>query len=456
VVNGLKKYLIAIIFILSVGSNAQGEGEKQSNIVLILLNAARADHLKAYGYQRNTTPNIDNLSKESAIFEQAIAQANWTLPSLASILTSRYVHNLGVWERGNRISEEELTLPEILKIYGYRTAAFVGGLDTMADYGLSQGFDCYYDDTADSPMNSFNETVPLAIDWLKKNKDNKFFLLVHGYDVHAPYNYPAPYEDMYDPHYSGIVDELSLDYPLLKNIRGNVLFWDGERINLTERDIGHIIAHYDAGLTYADKFIGELLAEIDRLGLWDDTTVIVTSEHGEELGDHTGFDRFGRMNLYDEVIRVPLIIKPPFADLKGKHISKQVQLIDIMPTILDLLGIPINKEAQGASLVALIKPGDVSKDFDRYAFSQTGPEKWSIRAGQWKLIADNGEYELYNLEEDEREANNLARRHPEVVYGLVRRYLDWRKKTDSGRDPDDTRIELTVEMKEKLREAGYW
>jgi arylsulfatase A-like enzyme len=445
--------ITAILMSLCFYPSAQG---KESNVVLIILNAARADHLDIYGYGPDTAPNITNLAKKGIIFQQAIAQSYWTLPSLASMLTSRYPYSLGVYERDQRISQKELTLAEILKIYGYRTAAFVGGLDTLAVYGFNQGFDHYFDKTADKPMGSFKDTIPRAIDWLKENRDAKFFLLVQGYDVHPPFTTPAPYQNMFDPDYKGIVDKLPLDYPLLKTIHDNRLFLNGKTIKLTRRDIDHIIARYDAGIAYADKFIGELLAQIDKLGLWDETMIVFTSEHGEELNDHGSFDRFETMNLYDEVIRVPLIIKPAFADLKGKRIKQQVELIDIMPTILDFLGIPINKEAQGASLIPLIKGGDLGEDFDGYAFSEANLKRWSIRTEQWKLIYNHGEYELYNLEEDKGEVNNLVSQHPEVVYELFQRSSDWRKMTQTQRSLDDVHIELTEEMKEKLRKVGYW
>ena len=330
----------------------------------------------------------------------------------------------------------------------------MGGLDTVAAFGFAQGFDYYNDDTKDSPMGSFKDIIPKAIEWLKENKNNKFFLLIQGYDVHPPFNCPQPYQDMYDPNYNGIIKELSLDYSLLKNIQGGNLFLNGKIIKLSEEDINHIIARYDAGINYADKFIGEIIKELDKLNLFNKTIIIIISEHGEELHDHGSFDRFGRKNLYDEVIRVPLIIRHP--NLNGKRIKEQVQLIDIVPTTLDFLGIPINKEAQGLSLIPLIENADIKKDYNRFAYSEASPQKWAIRTNQWKLIYDNGNYQLYNLKDDGSEVNNLAIKNPEVVYELTQNLLEWWRVTKTEISLDDTRIELTEEMREKLREAGYW
>lgn len=450
----LKKCIAIFIFAYFV--NTQSCDGHQFNVILINLTSARADHLKTYGYKRNTAPNIDKLAKEALVFEQAIAQSHWTLPSNVSILTSKYVNRHGVYERNQKVSDKELTLPEILKMYDYKTAAFVGGLDLVATYGLSQGFDYYFDDTKDKPMGSFKDIIPKAIKWLRENKDNKFFLFIQGYDVHPPFNKPKLYEDIYDSDYNGLIDELSLGYQLLKNIRNNNLLLDGKTVRLTEKDINHIIAYYDGGITYADNFIGKLLKEINKLALSDRTIIIITSEHGEELSDHGSFDRFGQNNLYDEVIRVPLIIKNPNIDLKGERITSQVQLIDIMPTILDFLGIPINKESQGLSLVPLMQKKDVKDNFNQYAYSEANPHKWAIRTKEWKLIYDKEEYELYSLRDDKAEINNLARQRPELVYELIQKLLEWRRNTRTERSPDDTRLELSEEMKRKLREAGYW
>lgn len=443
-----------IVFICAYVSSVHAYNYYPYNVVLITLNAARADHLKTYGYKRNTAPNIDKLAKGALIFEQAIAQSYWTLPSQASIFTSKYVHSHGVYGRTEKLSEKELTLPEILKIYGYKTAAIVGGLDMVAAYGFNQGFDYYFDDTEQESMGSFRDIIPKAIKWLRENKDNKFFLFIQGYDIHAPYRQPEPYEDIYDTDYDGILDELIIDYQFLKNINKDTLSLNGRTIKLTEEDINHIIAHYDAGITYADKFIGELLKEINELNLSHRTIIIITSEHGEELLDHGSFDRFGQKNLYEEVIRIPLIIKHP--RIKGRRIMNQVQLIDIMPTILGFLEIPFNKEAQGLSLVPLIEDKGIKAEFNHYVYSEAGPNKWAMRTKDWKLIYDSGKYELYNLQEDTAEINNLSNQRPKLVYKLMQRLLKWYRRTKTDSSPDDTRIELSEEMKKKLREAGYW
>lgn len=458
----MNKSIITIVAILLInlgyGHLARSEinNSPKLNVIIISLNSLRADHLGAYGYRRNTSPNIDKLAKNGVLFEHAQAQSNWTLPNLVSLFTSKYVHSHGIYKRDQKVSEKELTFPEILKLYGYKTAAFVGGLDVVSDYGLNQGFDYYSDKTNGNPTVSFKETMPKILNWLKINKDSKFFLFIQSYDIHYPYNHPEPYDHMYDRHYSGILSELPIDYSFLKTIHNDTGVLKDKQARLGIKDIEHIIAHYDGGITYTDKFIGELLGEIEKLKLSDNTIIIITSEHGDELYDHGSFDRFGQNNLYEEVVHIPLIIRNPALNLKGKRITSLVQLVDIMPTLLDFLGIPINKEAQGLSLFPLIEGKNIKDNFNKYVYAEADCNKRSIRTKEWKLIYSSNKYELYNLYRDLKEEHSIVDQKPEVVYELMQKLSDWYEKTRTTSTPDDSHLELTEEMKNKLREAGYW
>ncbi|MBI4803539.1 MAG: sulfatase [Elusimicrobia bacterium] len=438
-------------------SRAEGSGagnEPGLNVILICLNSLRAGHLKAYGYGTETAPNITRLAGEAAVFETAVAQSHWTLPSMASLFTSKYVHSHGLYERRGKLSEREVTLAETLKERGYRTAAFTGGLDMTGVYGLKQGFEVYSDDTGKKPMGSFSAIMPRALKWLAANKNEKFFLFLDSYDIHSPFDKPEPGPGAAE--YSGALKGAVLDYNLLRNFKNGALVLNGRKVPLSRADIDYIISRYDAGIAYADRFVGALLAKLDELGLAGNTVVILTSEHGEELADHGSFDRFGQRNLYEEAIRVPLIVKNPRIALKGARIPAQAQLIDIMPTVLELLAVPVNKEAQGVSLVPLIAGGKPEKDFNRFVYSEAGFHKWAVRAGEWKLIYESGKYELFDLVNDRSETENLAEKNPAVVYELAQELMSWRRRTRTAKSPDDTRVTLTGEMKRKLKEAGYW
>ena len=424
------------------------------NVVIVSLNALRADHLPAYGYAKDTAPNISRFAAGSAVFEWAAAQSHWTLSSLASMFTSKYVHSHGLYERGGRLSENEVTLAEILKAEGYRTAAFTGGLDMSAVYGLSQGFDVYFDDTGSKPMGSFKEIMPQALQWLNAHARDRFFLFVDSYDIHPPFDKPAPGGAV--SGYSGVLMDKKLDYVLFKDFKNGELSVGGKKAALTKEDLEYVNSRYDAGITYADKFVGELLDKLGELGLSGNTVVIVTSEHGEELGDHGSFDRFGSGNLHEEAVHVPLIVKMPGKNMNWKRIAAPAQLIDIMPTVLDLLGIRPAAGAQGRSLAPLIGGGETEKDFNKYVHSEAGPRKWAVLSVDWELIYDDGNYELSRLDGAASGSGNAAAKNPDVVYELAQKLMEWRRKTRTGGSQDDTRVALTPEMKRKLKEAGYW
>jgi len=449
----MRLFLLLIIFFLSPAASFSSD-TRDTNVIIISLTALRADHLKSYGYRLNTAPHIDKFSRHAVVFEHAITQSNWTLPAQSAIFTSKYVHSHGIYERDRKLSAQELTLAEILKIYGYTTAAFVGGLDMVKTYGLDQGFDLYDDDTNGAPVGSFRDIIPKATSWVKKNKDKRFFLFLQGYDIHPPFNKPEPFCSMYDPNYNGVLSGLSIDYRLLKNIVGDAMQYNGKSIKLTPADLRHVIALYDGSISYADSYIGQLLNEIEKLQLADKTLIIITAEHGEELSDHGSFDRFGQGNLYDEVVRVPLIIKYPGSKSGNMRIKEQIQMIDIVPTVLGLLRIPINPEIQGVNLAPLFTGGHVN--FTQFAYAEASPIKWAIRTSNWKLIANSGKYELYDLKHDVAEKNNLADQQSDRVYELVQKLLDWRKQTQADTGHDITKIEITDEMKKKLQAAGYW
>lgn len=408
------------------------------NIILIVIDCLRADHVGCYGYKRQTTPNIDKLAARSIIFEQAFSQSNFTLPSHASLFTSKYVSSHKVDAKDTRLVDEELTLAEILKIYGYQTAAYVRGNYLNRRYGFDQGFDTYYDDLRGVKKGTFKETLPMAFRWLQMKKDKIFFLFLHTNSVHAPYYPPFHFANLYDSSYKGVIDDLSLDIEQMWRIKKDKLYLDEKEtkeIKLNQKDVNHIIAHYDGGINYADYHVGQLMKKIKELNLLDKTIIIITADHGEGLNSHTQrflnldgpeFVGFVHRDLYyDEVLRVPLIIYHP--DVAGNmRIDNQVQLIDVMPTLLDFLGISPNKEMQGRSLIPLIEK-TADKDFNKYVFSEVRGGYFTIRSKEWKLICFGSDCELYNIKDDPGELNNLANHQPEMVKELYQQLQEWHK-----------------------------
>jgi arylsulfatase A-like enzyme len=413
------------------------------NVVLVCLNALRADHLKAYGYAKETAPNIGRLAGEGAVFERAYSQSDWTLPSLASLFTSRYVRSHGVYERGRKLPPGPVTLAQAFKTAGYATAAFTGGLDMAAVHGLARGFDVYYDDTGDRAMGSFRELMPKALDWLAARKSGNFFLFLDSYDIHPPFDKPWP--GGAGPDYAGPLKGKALDYDLLRGV-------DAGTLKLSAEDLAYVNARYDAGITYADGFIGALLARLDELHLSTNTIVVFASEHGEELGDRGSFDRFGRGSLYEETVRVPLIVRDPRRP-GGLRITAPAQLADVMPTVLDLLGLPAPEGVQGASLAGLL--AGAGKGPHDYVFSEAGPGRCMAVSGNWKLVRDGARYALFDLAADPGETRDLAADRPDQVYAMAQRLLEWRRSVKPA-DGGTPRSKLSPEMKRKLKEAGYW
>ncbi len=374
------------------------------NLILIVVDALRADHLSYYGYERNTSPNIDKLANKSIVFLNAFAQSTFTLSSFMSFLTSLYpsrVYNfsLNPWNNSRELSlsyTTYLNLPEILRKNGYYTLAFMNNPHSSSLYGFNKGFD-YFDekgvfDGKYAIIESVNERI---VEKLKEVKGRKFFLFIHYMDVHCPYTPPKPYLSMYDSSNSSL------------NLTGKCGWTYFNFVNLTQEDVKRIIAAYDGEIRYTDEHIGKLIKKMEELNLLNKTIIILTADHGEELKDH-GFIGHGH-SLYNELIHVPLIIYHP--RMGNRIVDTQVQLIDIMPTVLDLLGIEVPNQIQGRSLLPLIYS---NTKVDSPAFSELY-SLISVRYQNFHFIYNirTGREELYDLKNDPFEQVNLAEELPE-------------------------------------------
>ncbi|MDP3901019.1 MAG: sulfatase, partial [bacterium] len=359
---------VAVVFVIGVALYALGFSglgpsllrPDSRNVIIISIDTLRADHLGLYGYSRDTSPNLDKFSKEALVFDQAIAQAPFTLSSHASILTSQYPPVHGLLGLEDVLAPSKLTLAEVLSSNGYQTAAFVGDGELESRFGFSQGFDSYIDNGGEY----LETTIPLAEAWLKSQRKGRFFLYLQGYDVHGPYEKPEPYGKMFtDPNYAGVLSDKTkyrLDYQeseprsvLQKIMKLNgkpvLVEDDGSSAPLTQEDVEYIIASYDGGVRHTDNLIGGFFGQLKQMGLYEDSIIIVLAGHGESLGDDLARQAepsssrlFGHGQVYDELIRAPLLIKVP--GLEPARISSSVQLIDLFPTILDFLGIPQSRE----------------------------------------------------------------------------------------------------------------
>lgn len=439
---------------------------KDCNLIIISLTNVGAKHLSAYDYPYETSPKINELSKKSLVFENAFSHASWTLPSGASFFTSLFPFSHGIMDRysGKILSHDATTLADALNSQGYRTAAFTGGFDYNLRYNVINRFTetkifdkgerfsfrklaATVDIYGDLPL-----TLPAAIDWLEKNSDKKFFAFVQGYDAHCPFTPPEPYNNLFDPNYNGTLDFSSCFFtyektePVIidgkKTYFTNTAYYDEEtenfiveNVSLDENDIKHLVALHDGEIRYADDLVGQLLDKVNELGLSEKTIIIVFSEHGDMLGKQGRFMRGGpiRGTFYDDVLHVPLIIKHP--NLEPKRIKGLVQLIDVMPTLLDFLEIKIDAKIEGQNLLPLILKNENINDF-AFAGAEFTPPPDSIffknpttvtsaRNKDWKLIREivytpnnisieSINYELYDLKNDPEELSNVFGRHKEI------------------------------------------
>ena len=419
------------------------------------------------------------------LFSNAIAQSTVTWPTLPSIMTSTYPETHGVLENKMLIDLSVPTIAEILKENGFATAAFVSNLCKKERTKLQdeiliigKGFErrfCSGSAFIDSrvPQEMWDKHITLnAINWLKDNRDRKFFVWLHYINPHNPYQPPQPYDRIFDPDYNGSINGSNeqLDYIPKK------------RVNLTDEDYNHMIALYDGEILTTDEYIGQLLSAVEEYNLQDNTLIIISADHGEGLYEHFYYFKHG-CTLYDGELKVPLIMKLPSVLPEGRVIDDQVESIDITPTILEILGMPRGEEMQGRSLVPLALGGndsigedytgeegeynDTGSDTDIYAYSQLSNKIYSIRTNQWKYIYnpegikpcrkvgrfDIEKEELYNIKDDPKETKNLISSEKEVAERLRSQLLRW--KEDVRRNETAVRRPVDKETEEMLKALGY-
>jgi len=362
------------------------------NLVVISIDTLRADHVGAYGYGRPTTPHLDALALGAHRFEQAYAAMPTTLPSHASMFASLYPRQLGVRRNGQSLRPETVTLAKVLSDRGYATAAFVSSVALAARYGLNRGFAVYGD--TDEPTRPGSATVAAARGWLRSMRaERPFFLFVHLYDPHSPYHAPpelrrkfgAP--DQPEPPAFEFVPDPSIFVPEV---------------------VDACIRAYDAAIAAADAAVGDLLAEIDSLGLGRSTIVALVSDHGESLDeliashgyafDHGEF-------LYPHQLHVPLILRVPGGGA-GVH-DTPVSLLDLTPTLLDLLGLENLPQAMGRSLRPLLDGRSLARirlfaerrTFDHLPVPyMTGDAVAVLSWPYWLITADAGPPELFRID----------------------------------------------------------
>jgi arylsulfatase A-like enzyme len=433
--------ILAMVFLLYAGSSLYNIAAISSykchdcNVLLITIDALRADHVSAYGYERNITPNIDSVAKDGILFRNAMGQASWTIPSLTSMLLSKNSPNSSIIagygvEGIPSIADALDSSLSTVAVIAYQSLHF-----------LSRRFENFTQiNVTESDVTSENVTS-LAAGWIEGNKNKQFFLWVHYFDPHYTYYPPEGYRDLY-PDYSG---QLNRSRPYnISELRELIP-------NLTEDDIKYIVSLYDGEIKYTDLYIGVLLKKIKELGLDNKTVIIITADHGEEFLER---GRIGHAEtLYDEIIHVPLIIRNPRSPVAGVEIGNLVRLIDVGPTILDILGIKAPESFEGESIYKIVNGNIAVESFGRkYPVIAGDEDIFSLRTQAYKFV-QHGDIqkgsELYNLSADPLERKNISAAYSDAVLGFrkaVAKYLT----ADIAERPD-----LSEEKKAVLRSLGY-
>lgn len=489
-----------------------------TNVLLITIETLRADHVGMNGYARNTTPNLDRLAREGASFHTVVAQAPFTLPSVATIMTGLTPPRHGVRNHPATLAADKVTLAERFEKAGYQTAAMTRHTWLRNKSGLDQGFQEYDNNKFPAGLDARSLSLA-AVSWLeKRDRDRPFFLWLHFLDPHLPYTPGYPYSMLYDdeardepqvkhlrsmveadrdrddyeptpyadlaggPYYDLVLpyypdNRILLDLAFWRRSRGAIFFNKGI---YSRKEISQVVDLYDGAVLYADDNVGRILKSLAELGLRDSTLVAVTGDHGEGFGEH-GLYFTHDFNLYDEVLRVPLAIRaPPLVGVKpGTVVDQQVRLMDLGPTLLDLAGVEGFPDAEGVSLAPLLRGGTLPF-LDAFAesapYRSQFPEqeriyfpgnrgKWRmVRSDRWKLIRiphpDKDLYELYDLVEDPHEKHDLFRELPGQALQLSPLLDAWiagdpARNSDTSGEEEKALEGLDPAARDELRTLGY-
>ena len=302
------------------------------NIIILLVDALRKDHMSLYGYPLKTTPEIDRFAQDALVFQDTISQASWTLPSVGSLFSSLYpyLHNAGTEDEQGQLqalNNKIIVLAEIVKEKGYRTAAFTANFFIGKEFQMHRGFDVL-NHRLDTCKLSAKELNQAALQWIDAEKNKPFFVYVHYMDVHGPYNPPTPYDTF--------IETKAIKRLTAKHRKALGYLSAGKKKD--KSNLNYYINRYNGALIYVDDQIGRLLKDLKKRKLLENSLVIITADHGEAFFEHGFFDHGN--NLYNEEINIPLIIKFPDGMRCPDNTQRKVGLIDIVPTIAQILGYP--------------------------------------------------------------------------------------------------------------------
>jgi arylsulfatase len=441
------------------------------NVVLVSLDDVGANHVSAYGYARETTPHLDDVAREGLLFESAYTQQTWTLTSHLTMMTGLDPRAHGA-SPTRSVPPSVTTLAEVLWNHGFSTAAFTGAVAWMRPrYGLGRGFEVYEMGASDARLDA-----PRAVRWLarqarlrEEDPEHRFFLFVHFFDAHSDAGTPLPY---YLPDPGDFDPELYAPEGRRWGRRGGTeMLIRLVREGASEEDRTFATAYYDAGVRYVDEYgVGPIVAALDEYGLAQDTLLVLTADHGEEIFEHGsvlhGFP-------HQETAHVPLVLRGPGIP-RGARTPHLAALVDLMPTLLSLLGLPVPEDLQGRDLTPLLNGGGpvneavytdgghgASRAYPSMVVADVDGRRWSYLVaveGQGDGLAPQPPGELYDMAEDAGQQHDLAGSEPELAARLERMLVARLREANAlSRRLGGAResIGLSDEERRHLRELGY-
>ncbi|MFH1842114.1 MAG: sulfatase [bacterium] len=441
---------------------ATAETETPRPSVLIFgLDTWRGDYLHFAGMEWLQTPNIDALARDGVYFSRCLATAPWTGPSFASLFTGLLPYRHGFYQRTRGgLWPDIRTLAEMLSAAGYATGAYVTISFLTGSFGMDRGFQVG-DRFVDNGLGEAAKQVTgMGQRFVQNFREVPFFLMLHYYDIHSPYSSPAPFDEMYydgDARGPGepLTEFLASDRnALLKGFTEIYTWLDG----ITDPDYPR--QQYAAGVTHADSHVGHVIGHLKQLGLYDDMLILLTSDHGEHLGEHDLY--YAHSMPYQEVLHVPLLIKLPGNRFAGTRQEEWVSIMDILPTVLEVANLPVPEGLDGRGLLEQMA-GRSSRQ-SSLLVAEHGPDETryskTIVDPPWKLVwlreNDQDHRELYNLTRDPGETDNVAADYPDIVDRLEARLWELFDRenplTDRGLDQPER---LSEEERQRLRALGY-
>ncbi len=427
----------AAIFVVGVELDGRLRRPTGPNVVIIVVDTLRADHLDLYGYFRETAPNLRALAADAIWYRNAVSTAPWTTPAVTSALTGHYPTRYSSMTHPVPLPPRATLLPEVLRNEGYRTFGAVANILASGQLGFDQGFEVFEQREAAGAAHVSSEALTeRAGDFLDQAGASPFLLYLLYFDPH--YGYALHTEFDFDPDYDGWVRP-NLSIQTLRD----------EIETLEDRDLRYLRALYDSEIRFTDLHLGKLIDDLKQRGLYDDALLVVFSDHGEEFAERGWIGHTRK--LYEELIHVPLLIKLPGNQGGGSVIEEPVSILDVAPTLLAEVGLDFPGPVDGRVLSR-----QPSRPRPQFSETRRFSDLISVRLGPWKLIknAADGTRSLFDLSSDPRELFDVAAENPERVRELEAMLAAW--QSDLPVAPgDQTPAEFTEKQKRQLRSLGY-